>query len=149
MKKVLFLICLASPALRAQEEPFPPHAIPPERYEKMAQRSPFVLPTVTAPPVETQAPDWTSDFRIVSVLALGEESVVLVRKLSSGERLPLRRQANSLGMRLVELKMSPDPRNVSAVIELDGNQGSIIYDDSILSGIPTSVVPGNPALKSE
>jgi hypothetical protein len=147
MNKVLCFIFLAVPVLHAEDEPFPPVAIPPERYEKMGQRSPFVLPTATT--AEAPAPEWTSDFRIVSVLSLGDESVVLVRKLSTGERVPFRREANALGMKLVELKMASDPRNVSAVIEWNGKEGSISYDDSILSGLPTSVAPGNPALKSE
>lgn len=149
MKKALCLICLGFPVLHAEDEPFPPVPLPRERYDKMALRSPFVLPTVVTPAVEAAAPEWTSDFRIVSVLSLGDESVVLVRKLSTDERIAFRRQANSLGMRLVELKMSPDPRNVTAVIAVEGKEGSITYDDSILSGLPTSVAPGNPALKTE
>ena len=146
MKKILCLICLGFSALYAEEEPFPPVPIPQERYDTMRQRSPFVLPTVTTVEV---APEWTNDFRIVSVLSLGDDAVVLVRKISSNERLAFRRQANAQGSRLVELNMSPDPRNVSAVIEMDGKQGSITYDDSILSGLPNSVAPGNPALKTE
>ena len=149
MKKILCLICLGFSALYAEEEPFPPVPIPLERYDQMRQRSPFVLPTAAVVETPAAAPEWTTDFRIVSVLSFGDESVVLVRKLSTDERIAFRREANSKGMRLVELKMSPDPRNVSAVIEMDGREGSITYDDSILSGLPNSVAPGNPALKTE
>jgi hypothetical protein len=94
-------------------------------------------------------PEWTSDFRIVSVLTLGDESVVLAKKVSTDERITIRRQANALGIRLVEVSLSPDPHNVSARIEMGGNEGTITYDETILSNVPRSVAPDNPALLNE
>lgn len=145
---LLFLV-LSSTVLTAQdEEPFPPKAYPADRYDSMKARSPFVLPTIEEV-VQVVAANWTSDYRIVSVLKLGDESVVLVKKLSTGERIPVRRQQNAQGIRLVALQMSPDPHNVSALIEMSGEEGTIVYDESILSEVPRSVVPSNPALKAE
>ncbi len=145
----LLSLILSTASLSAQDlEPFPPTAYPAERYESMKARSPFVLPSF-AEEVQAVTADWTSDFRIVSVLKFGDESVVLVKKLSTDERIPVRKQQNAQGIRLVELQMSPDPHNVSAVIEMSGEEGTILYDDSILSQVPRSVAPSNPALKAE
>lgn len=150
MKYAAFLILALSSAalLAADEEPFPPQAYPTSRYDAMKARSPFVLPTVEEV-VQIVTSNWTSDYRIVSVLRLGSESVVLVKKLSTDERIPIRKQRNAQGIRLVELQMSPDPHNVSALVEMSGEEGTIVYDESILSEVPRSVAPSNPALKAE
>lgn len=150
MKRIsLLTLALSAATLSAQDlEPFPPKAYPADRYDAMKARSPFVLPSF-AEEVPAATANWTSDFRIVSVLKLGDESVVLVKKLSTDERIPIRRQENAQGIRLVELQMSPDPHNVSAVIEMSGEEGTILYDESILSEVPRSVAPSNPALKAE
>lgn len=136
--------------LQAQsaDESFPPKAIPPNRYEGMMKRSPFVLPTVEEVKAEVVA-NWTNDYQIVSILQIGGESVVLAKKLSTSERIPIRAKENAQGIRLLNLQMSSDPREVSAIIEMGGSEGTIKYDPSILSGIPASVAPGNPALKLE
>lgn len=145
---VCFLSLLAIPQLPAQDdEPFPPEAFAPDRYESMRQRSPFIYPSFEENVQVTV--DWTNDFRIVSVMRLGDESVVLAKKVSTDERIPIRTQENALGIRLVELKMSTDPHNVSALIEMGGQEGTIVYDESILSEVPRSVAPDNPALKAE
>jgi len=129
-------------------EPFPPEAIEPSRYGAMMKRSPFVLPTVEE--VKTEAAhDWASDYKIVSILRIEGESVVLAKKLSTSERIPIRTESNAQGIRLLNLQMSSDPREVSAVIEMGGHEGTIQYDPSILSGIPTLPASGNPALKPE
>lgn len=148
MKRALFglLFFGCSPLLLAEEEePFPPQPIPESRYEKMMERSPFVLPTMATVEV---TPDWTSDFHIVSVISLGDKSVVLARKVSTDERFPIRSEENAQGMRLVELNMSPDPSQVSAVIEMGGNEGTITYDPANLSDNPRSELSDNPALKN-
>ena len=97
----LLLLTLSSSALVAQDaEPFPPEAYLADRYNTMKARSPFVLPSFAeevAPPV---AADWTSDFRIVSVLQLGSDSMVLAKKLSTDERIPIRPSRNSLVTKL-------------------------------------------------
>lgn len=146
--KRLFCLLSVPAALFAQEEPFPPQAIPPEHYQDIMARCPFVLPSFTEE-VKKVDTEWTNDFRIVSVVKTGDEMLVLATKVSSGERLLIRAKENALGIRLVELNMSPDPRNVSAVVEKDGSKGTIQYDTSILSGVPRSVAPNNPALKAE
>jgi len=146
---IFFLVLGCGPMnLRAQddEEAFPPKPIPPDRYETMMKRSPFVLPTVEEPQV---AATWASDYQIVSILRIGDEFVVLAKKQSTNERIPIRAKENAQGIRLVKLQMSPDPREVSAVLEMSGAEGTIQYDPSILSGMPNPVAAGNPALKSE
>ena len=141
---------LAGSDLRAQseDEVFPPKPIPADRYEAMMKRSPFVLPTVEEVTIEATA-DWASDFQIVSVMQIAGEPVILTRRLSTDERIPIRLKPNAHGIRLINLRMSPDPREVSAVIEMGEAEGTIQYDPAILSGVPTSVAPGNPALQSE
>ena len=126
---------------------FPPVAYPVERYEAMMKRSPFVLPSFSEEVAVTD--NWTEDYRIVSVLKLGNDSVVIVKKISTDERIPVREKENAQGIRLLELEMSPDPHNVSARIEMGGEEGTIQYDESILSDAPRSVAPNNPAVKSE
>ncbi len=147
MKRFLCLLFIPA-VLFAQEEPFPPQAIPPEHYQDIMARSPFVLPTATEE-VKKVDTAWTNDFRIVSVVKSGDETLVLAKKVSTDGRMLIRAKENALGIRLVELKMAPDPRNVSAVVEKGGSQGTIQYDASILSGVPRSVAPNNPALKAE
>jgi len=135
--------------LRADEEaePFPPEAIAPDRYEAIMKRSPFVLPTHEEETrVETT---WASDFQIVSILKSGEDLMVLARKVSTGERVPIRTRENALGIRLVKLRMSPDPREVSALIAMGDVEGTIGYDPALLSSIPTPSAADNPALKPE
>lgn len=137
---LLLALLAALGNLRAQtdEDPFPPPPIPPDRYDAMMKRSPFVLPTVEE---ETVSVGWTSDYQIVSVLRTGDEFVVLAKKLSTNEHIPIRTKENIQGIRLVDLQMSPDPREVSATIELGGAEGTIQYAPSILSGVPTSQAP--------
>ncbi len=146
-----FLACILMPGLtglRAQDDDvFPPPPIPPDRYEAMMKRSPFVLPTPEEK-VEVSA-TWASDYQIVSILKIGDEFVVLAKKLSTNERIPIRTTENIQGIRLVNLRMSSNPREVSALLERDGAEGAIQYDPAILSGMPNSVAEGNPALKSE
>lgn len=146
MKFPILALLLASGIIQA-EEPFPPVAYPVERYAAMKERSPFVLPTFAAH-VEVHT-EWTNDYRIVSVLQLGEESVVLAKKISTGERIPIRAKDNHLGIRLVSIQISPDPNNVSAVIEMGGQEGTIRYDESILSQSPRPAPAINPAIISE
>lgn len=150
MKYLAFLLLVLSPTvlIAADEEPFPPQAYPTNRYDGMKARSPFVLPTKEEV-VQVVKTNWTSDYRIVSVLRLGSDSMVLVKKLSTDERIPIRKEKNAQGIRLVELQMSPDPHNVSALVEMSGEEGTIVYDESILSEVPRSVAPSNPALKAE
>ncbi len=152
MKRALWLAgLLVASSLLAQEEdePFPPAPFAPGRYEAMMKRSPFVLPTSEVAPEVKPATNWTSDFRIVSIMRVGGEYMVLVRQLSTDQRIPVRPRANRQGIRLVDVQMSPDPRGVSATLERDGEQGAVQYDDSVLSQVPHSVVPDNPALKAE
>jgi hypothetical protein len=148
MKQIalVFVLPLAL-AAQAQEEEFPPKAYPLERYAVMMQRSPFVLPTFSQD-VSVQV-NWAADFSIVSVLKTGEETVLLAKKISTGERVPVRSTDNRLGIRLVKMNLSSDPREVSAVVELGGEEGTIRYDDAILSQLPKSVVPNNPAVIPE
>jgi hypothetical protein len=134
--------------VHAQEEPFPPQAYPTSRYNEMKHRSPFVLPTAPVAEVVVTT-NWTSDYCIVSVVKIGDESVVQAKKVSTGERFPIRAQANAQGFSLVTLSMSPDPRQVSAVIKMGDQEGTIQYDEAFLSTLPRSVVPDNPALKAE
>ena len=144
-----FAVTLGSAALRAQDDDavFPPAPIPPERYEIMMQRSPFVLPTVE---VHTEVTtNWASDFQIVSLLKVEGEYVVFAKKISTGERIRIRREDNAQGMRLVKIQMSSDPREVSALLEMGGVEGTIQYAPEILSGLPTPMATGNPALISE
>jgi hypothetical protein len=147
MKTLLPGFILLGMGLALAEEPFPPVAYPAERYQSMKERSPFVLPTF-ATHVEVHT-EWTTDYRIVSVLQLGEESIVLAKKVSTNERIPIRAKDNHLGIRLVSVQISPDPNNVSAVIEMGGQEGTIRYDESILSQTPRPASPINPAILSE
>ena len=136
-------------SVRAQDDDtvFPPEPIPPERYEVMMQRSPFVLPTVEIHTEVTTT--WTSDFQIVSLLKVEDEYVVFAKKISTDERIRIRREDNAQGIRLVKIQMSSDPREVSAVLEMGGVEGTIHYSPEILSGLPTPMATGNPALISE
>lgn len=152
MKSALFLILtfvLSLSAYAQEDEVFPPKPYPPDRYEAMKNRSPFVLPSVTEVVMAPATPGWTSDFSIVSVTKIGEETIVLARQISTDQRVAIRARANAQGIRLVDLRMSPDPRDVSATVEKDGLEGTITYDGSFLSKLPRSLVPGNPGLKSE
>ncbi len=150
MKRLIAITILASLSgyLWAEEdaEVFPPELIPPDRYEVMRKRSPFVLPTQEEPQVTAT---WSSDFQIVSILKSGDEWVVLAKSVSTGERMPIRTQANAQGIRLLSLQMSADPREVSALIALGDVEGTIAYDPALLSSIPSPSAAGNPALKSE
>lgn len=148
MKPSVVLLLLTVIPLVNAEEIFPPAPNPPGRYAELKLRSPFVLPSFIEQPVVVQS-DWTSDFRIVSVLQLGEESVVIARQVSTNERIPIRSKENKLGLRLVSIQLSPDPHNVSALVSKGGEQGSITYDDSVLSDVPRSVAPNNPAVIAE
>jgi len=147
MKRVLFFALITGACFAQDTDPFPPVAYPPERYDSMRQRSPFVLPTFEDHvAVHTE---WTNDYRIVSVLQLGDESIVLANRISTGERIRIRAKDNHLSMRLVSIQLSPDPHNVSAVIEMGGQEGTITYDDSVLSKVPRPATPNNPAVIPE
>lgn len=148
MKRSLLLLFLVGLPMAKADEPFPPTPNPPGRFAELKLRSPFVLPTFIEQQVAVQT-DWTSDFRIVSVLQLGEESVVIAKKVSTDERISIRSKENNLGIRLVSVQLSPDPHNVSAAITKGGEQGTITYDDSILSQVPRSAAPNNPAVIAE
>lgn len=150
MKHLLFLLTffLALSAHAQEDEAFPPKPYPSDRYAAMKDRSPFVLPSVTEV-VETTTPDWTSDFSIVSLTKIGDETIILAHKLSTDERIAIKSKPNALGIRLIDLHMSNDPHDVSATVEMDGVEGTIKYDDSFLSHVPRSLVPGNPGLQSE
>jgi hypothetical protein len=144
-----FAVTISAMPLRAQDDDtvFPPTPIPPERYEIMMQRSPFVLPTAEIHTEVTTT--WASDFQIVSLLKVENDYVVFAKKISTDERIRIRREDNAQGIRLVEIQMSSDPREVSAVLEMGGVEGTIQYDPEILSGLPTPMATGNPALISE
>lgn len=150
IRRFLAFCLLAAPAsLSADDEAvFPPRAFPSDRYDSIMNRSPFVLPTVEVvkPQVDTS---WTDDFRVVSILKMGGENVVLARKLSTDERIAIKTKENPLGLRLVDLKMAPDPNEVVVSVEMHGQPGTIPYDESILAEFPRSVAPNNPALISE
>jgi hypothetical protein len=153
MRPALLLagLLLASPLLAQDEdEPaFPPAPFAPDRYEAMMKRSPFVLPTPETAEEAKPATNWTADFRIASIVRVDGEYMVLVRQVSTDERIPVRQRPNRQGIRLVEVRMSSDPRGVSATLERDGEQGTVQYDDSVLSQVPRSMAPDNPALKAE
>jgi len=141
------LICFAQLHAQSNEAPFPPEAIPAERYSAMMKRSPFVLPTAGAQ--EGVSTTWASDYQISSILKVGDQFVVIAKKMSTNERISIRDKDNAQGIRLVKLQMASDPREVSAVIELGGIEATIQYDSTALSNLPRSVAPDNPALKSE
>lgn len=150
MKRLLSAGLVLTASLFAQEEPvFPPAPFAPDHYEAMMKRSPFMLPTPTETGQQAPPTNWSTDFRLVNVMRVNEDYVVLVRQVSTDQRFPVRRAPNNLGIRIIDVRMSPDPRNVAVVLEKDGEEGTVQYDDSILSNVPRSVVPDNPALKSE
>ena len=135
-------------ATNATEEPvFPPQSFPEGFYDAMMKRSPFILPsfdeTVAAPT------GWAQNLSLVSILLVGGEEVLLVADTSTQERFRVRKTENAQGIRLVELTRADNPRETSATLAKDGQQATIRYDDSILTNLPTSVVPNNPALLND
>lgn len=144
-----FLLLLLAPGVLLGDDPaevFPPQGVAPDRYDAMACRSPFVLPTQEETAVEA---GWASDFQIVSLLKSGDEYVVFAKKISTDERMVIRSRENAHGLRLLKLQMSNNPREVSALIALGEAEGSIEYDPALLSTAPAPAPADHPALKSE
>lgn len=144
---ILLLLSIGTLYAQTDNEVFPPVRFPSDRYEEMAKRSPFVLPTFEEEIRVTT--NWASDYCIVSVLKIGPESVVIAKKISTDERIPIRTSKNAQGIRLLALQSSSDPHEVSAHVEMEGEEGTLQYDPAILSEVPRSVAPNNPAVKPE
>lgn len=120
MKKPLLLLWLCAAPLCAQEiEREAPSA---EHYRNLWEQSPFNRPLNAA-----------ESYAVTGVIRLDQRPVVTLLNTATGERFSLSTEANAQGWRLIELRSDPNPRNVMAVVSINGEEVAVRFNDQQLA----------------
>ena len=144
---ILFL-ALVSPLVNAADvsgsEPWlQPRSI--ENFKSLLERSPFSLPTA-----EESAP-LADRFSLTGVATIDEQPIVFVFDKNTQNRLMLGKvegAENQAKDRLLELFQDPDPKNLRATVQIEGQRAEIRFSETAFaapSGQPMPVqadVPG-------
>jgi hypothetical protein len=141
---VCTLLLLGKSTGSAQEEPpFQPEIHPLERYQRIWERSPFVVETKI---VEESA--WLAQrFALTGMAMIDGAPVAFLLDRNSLARIIVAPDRAPQGIELVSVDQQPDARNSSAVIKLGAEQASLRFDAESLHGtagaaaVPTGAVP--------
>jgi hypothetical protein len=143
---MMVLVSVLFPAglIRAEETPFPPVAYPPDRYDALARRSPFMLATVEkAPAVQ---PGWASGFVLAGGAQSEGETFIIVADATANKRFVVTSAPNPDGIRLVKIVMNANPAKVVATIEKGGQQADIRYPPEIIKRFSPELLQNNRAI---
>ncbi len=120
MKKAILLLWLCAAPLYAQEiEHEAPDA---GHYRDLWEQSPFTRPLNAA-----------ESYAVTGVLRIDQRPVVTLLNTATGERFSLSTEANAQGWRLIELRSDPNPRNVMAVVSINGEEVAVRFNDQQLA----------------
>jgi hypothetical protein len=134
--RALVFFCLALPSTHSQDIPTGFNA---ERYASVWQRNPFAFKKETIPQVQHSR---FQNLRLTSWLIDGAKEEVSVENAETKEVQTIGGQPNQNNVRLIALRLSPNPRAVEAVISDDKEQGTVrfLYDDQPSSGAANSTL---------
>jgi hypothetical protein len=113
-----------------------PSAFPISRYEKTLSRSPFALPTSSAPslaPTQKQ-PGWSDDLYVAGVMTIGEKNIVTISQrgdaqrylLSSGEESPQ-------GISLINIQWSEQLGQTRVTVKKGTEFAVLLFDQAALA----------------
>jgi hypothetical protein len=120
---VLTLFQLVLPVL-GQSEDEVPAGFKPDRYQRVWQRNPFTLVT----PVVAQAqPSLFDKLILLSWLNDGGNDVVFVQNTETNAVQKVTKEPNTDDLKLVEIRVDPDPRKVEVHLSRGAEQGVIKF----------------------
>lgn len=117
-----WFVALMIPAFVVTAQELEENAPGPEHYRLLWESSPFTRPLNAA-----------ESFVVTGVIRIDEKPVVTILNTATGERFSLSFQPNAQGWRLVELRSDPNPRNVMAVVSINGEQVAVRFNDRQLA----------------
>ncbi|MEM7387190.1 MAG: hypothetical protein AAF514_19805 [Verrucomicrobiota bacterium] len=108
-------------------------------FDPIVERNPFVI-EIEGAKEEEQGPVWSENLAVAYVTKIAGDYVVgvvdtKVKSKDPRERYQTVRQssgANTNGIRLVNIKPNPNPREVEVILAKGGDQATIAYDEKLL-----------------
>ena len=114
-----------------------PEAFPASRYLAVWENSPFELDAPPPPPPEeVEQVSFAEDLSLAGVLVIGKAVTLTILDKATGEYMRVTNQANSSGIRLVEISRDPDPKLVTATIARGDELATIGYEPQLLAAAP-------------
>ena len=104
-----------------------------KRYASIWERNPFTLVTRAAPKVQASA---FAKLNLMSWLIEGAKQVVCVQNSETKDVQTIAAEPNQNNMRLITLRLNPDPRFVEAVISNGNEQGTVKFQCDALTVDP-------------
>jgi hypothetical protein len=118
-----------------------------DRYRDIGEESPFML-DATPDQLIVESP-----FRDLAVSSVYESPKgIRVKVINVKTKTPYYvtedPSNNALGLKVVNIESDPNPRNVKVLIEANGEQGTVTFDDSLVSAAATgpAAAPANRAI---
>src|ERR1700730_7513018 len=123
MAIVLTSMPLVAPLLGRSEDDVPA-GFKPDRYQKVWQRNPFTLVTPVAPQVQ---PTLFDKLVMLSWLNDGGNDVVFIQNTETNAVQKITKEPNTDDLKLVEVRVDPDPRKVECHVSHGAEQGIIKF----------------------
>ena len=123
-------------AAQADDADVLPTAFPISRYEKTIARSPFALPTSTAPslaPVAKQ-PGWSDDLFIAGVMTIGEKNIATIAQRGDAQRYLLASGEESpQGISVVNIQWSEQLGQTRVTVKKGTEFAVLLFDQAALA----------------
>jgi hypothetical protein len=138
LRAILFLL-LASPLAQAVDlEPWlQPRSM--DRFKSLLDRSPFSLPTA-----EESAPV-ADRFFLTGMATINDQPVVFVFDKNTQNRLMLEKVEDPMNQtkdRLLEIFQDPDPKNLRATVQIEGQRAEIRFSETSFAAPAGQPMPG-------
>ena len=135
------LCALAGLAPAADDSDVIPSAFPISRYEKTLSRSPFALPTSTAPSVAPaqKQPGWSDDLFILGVMTVGEKNIVTISQRGDSQRFLLASGEESpQGISVINIQWSEQLGQTRVTVKKGSEFAVLLFDQASLASSRSS-----------
>ena len=130
-------LCLvAGSAAAADDSEAIPSAFPISRYEKTLSRSPFALPTSSAPaaaPAQKQ-PSWSDDLFIAGVMTVGAQDIVTISQRGDAQRfLVSSGEESPQGISVINIQWSEQLGQTRVTVKKGSEFAVLLFDQAALA----------------
>jgi hypothetical protein len=138
LRAILFFLLASSLAPAADPEPWlQPRSM--DRFKSLLDRSPFSLPTA-----EESAPA-ADRFFLTGMATINDQPVVFVFDKNTQNRLMLEKVEDPMNQtkdRLLEIFQDPDPKNLRATVQIEGQRAEIRFSETSFAAPAGQPMPG-------
>ncbi len=130
-------LCVITAAVAAADDTeVIPSAFPISRYEKTLSRSPFALPTSTAPSVAPaqKQPGWSDDLYIAGVMTVGDKNIATISQRGDAQRFLLASGEESpQGISVINIQWSEQLGQTRVTVKKGSEFAVLLFDQAALA----------------